>query len=720
MKPKSHLRFYTNLFLTSALAIGGSFSLAKLALAAGTGADQTISNTATGSFEGSTSGATGNVISNTVTLSVLEVAGITVVPKGTPTEATTAELGLDGITPGPYQNREGINNGDIVYYDFTITNTGNSPTAIFIPNVVTIGGTNGTSSGTLERIKVIAVDPDGALASPSIAINAAGGGTTVPAGGAITTDAAFLGTSNGYIPVNGTVTVRVAVKITGVQVGNTTTVVLGDTGANDNTAGTQNQDWVVSNAPIRDVYTSDLANATANPYPLATFPTVDQTAETNGSPVNGDAVNFRKEASALLSASIAAGIDYGDAPNTFKTVLNSATGYSGSGASHIIDNTIKMGTAVTDAEADGVAAAALADAVGDDAAGTDDEDGVTLPTLLTSATTYTATVNVTNNSGSPAYLVGWIDFNKNGTFDAGEAQVFDQTSNTSTAVPTTNGIVTITPIPTSATASSKTLTWSIPAGLVTGDVLYARFRLTTDLSVIGNATVASIVPQPQTPLGKGEVEDYRITVGAAVPSLNVVKRITNIAGVDITTFNPSTVNLTSNPADPKWPLPNTTYLRGGVDCIASGGTCNGVTGARPTEVVEYTIYFLANGNDNLRNVKICDAIPANTTYVPGSMVLGWDSTNTNLPNPSAAIGLGETILSDVADADIGRFLTIGTIDAVNAPTNSACQTGANLTGAIFVNFGATPVIPFATANGASGAASPNSAYGFIRFKVTVK
>ena len=707
MKLKSRLRFCTSLFLSSALAIGGSFSIAKLALAVGTAAGTVITNTATGSFEGDTSGTPGTVTSNAVTLSVLEVAGITVVPLGTPTEATLAEAALDGSTPGPYQNQQGINNRDIVYYDFTITNTGNSPTAIFIPDVATIGGTGG---GTLQRIKVIAVDPDGALASPSIPINVAGGGSTVPAGGAITTDASFLGTSNGYIPVNGTVTVRVAVQIAGVQVGETTTVILGDTGANDNTAGTQNQDWVISGAPVRDVYTSDLANGTVNPYPIGTFPTVDQTAETNGNPVNGDAVNFRKEASALVSGSIANAIDYGDAleASIFSTAINSAASYANSGASHIINAAIRMGAIATDAEANGVDSV---NADGDDNAGTDDEDGVTLPTLLTSTTSYSATVNVTNTTGSDAYLVGWIDFNNNGLFEVGEAQVLDENTGTLTVIDPITGV----------TGVNRTLTWTVPPGLVTGQVLYARFRLTTDLSVIGSTDLSSVLfaPQPNRPLGVGEVEDYRIIVGAATPNLNTVKRITSIAGVDIPTFNSSTANPTSNDADLRWPLPPATYLRGGVDCTALGTTCNGVTGGRPGQQVEYTIYFLANGNDNLRNVKICDAIPTNTTYVPGSMILGWDSAGAVLPDPSAALGAGETALTDAAGGDIGTFLPIGTIDAVNAPTGSVCQTGANPTGAIFVNFGATPVIPFATANGALNAASPNSAYGFIRFRVTV-
>ena len=721
MKRKSHLRFYTNLLLTSALAIGGNFSLAKLALAAGTAAGTVITNTATGSFEGDTSGTTGTVTSNAVTLSVLEIAGVTLTPSGT-TQPSTTTLATDfpTVIPGPYQGTEGINRGDIVYFDFTITNTGNSPTAIFIPDITTI--TNGTQRG----INVIQVDPDGAVvtnAPTTLNVPVTGGGSDT-----IT----LLGATNGYIPVNGTVTVRVAVEVTGLNVNDTTTVVLGNTAV----ANGQNEDYIASTSPVnRDVYTVDLTNGTAIPntgYSGAGYLGVvgiDQTLETNGDPVNGDAALRRKEASNTSTTLITAAIDYGDAldASIFNTLIVPASSYANSGASHIINAAIRMGTTATDAEANGVDSV---NADGDDIAGAtpDDEDGVTLPTLLTSTTIYSVTVDVTNTTASPAYLVGWIDFNKNGTFEVGEAQIFDNTSANSTAIdgsttvpPNPPGtITTITPIPSGANGL-KTLTWTVPAGLLATDVLYARFRLTTDLNVIGSANVGSIVAQPNRPLGVGEVEDYRIAVGAATPNLNTVKRITSIAGVDILNDFPSTVTGTSNVGDPKWPQPPATYLRGGVDCTAvgAGATCNGVQGGRPGDVVEYTIYFLANGNDNLRNVKICDAIPTNTTYVPGSMILGWDGVGTLLPNPDAALTAGETGLTDAAGGDIGTFLGIGVIDAANAPTGSVCQTGTNPTGAVFINFGATPVIPFATANGALNAASPNRAYGFIRFRVTV-
>ncbi|NUN65054.1 hypothetical protein HCU40_09865 [Pseudanabaena biceps] len=702
MKLKSRLRFYTSVFLTSALIIGGSFSLSKLALASGTSAGTVITNTATGSFDGETSGTSGTVTSNAVTLSVLEVTGITVATSGV-TKATPTQVTTDGLTGGPYQSTatETVR-GDIVYFDFTITNTGNSPTAFFIPDVTTI--TNGTQRG----IRVIEVDPDGSVVTNAPTVL----NTTVPSGGGITT--AFLGTTDGYIPVNGTVKVRVAVEITGTQVGNTTTVVLGNTSV----ANGQNEDYVASTGPAnRDVFTSDLANGTVVPTTgyAAGVPTntgyagkagIDQTVETNGAPVNGDTTFSRKEASNTQTVNITSGIDYGDAPNTFGTVLNSATGYSGSGASHLIDNTIKIGTAVTDAEDDGQPTVG---ANGDDSNGTtpDDEDGVTLPNFDINQTTYTATVNVTNTTGSSAYLVGWIDFNRDGVFQTSEAVIYD-------ATPGGN----IDPIPTGTTNSPLTLTWTLPAGLSAGD-RYARFRLTTDLNVIGN--VITPVAQALTPLGKGEVEDYIL---GKVPGFNLVKRITNINGTDITGFVNGPDVIGNNDSDVKWPSPNTQYLRGGVNCTpttpctTSSGT---ISGAKPGDLVEYTIYFLSNGSDNVKNVQLCDRIPSsgtapiyNTTFEPDTygtgngVLFGWDSqaTPTTLPDPT-----NSTLVPSIKVAIAN---TVAFVASSTALPTTPCNGTANPNGAVLFNIGASTVVPAAT-----GAGAPINSYGFIRFKVKV-
>ena len=119
--------------------------------------------------------------------------------------------------------------------------------------------------------------------------------------------------------------------------------------------------------------------------------------------------------------------------------------------------------------------------------GDDDEDGVNPADLtFTPGQTKTITVQVHNTTGGDAHLYGWIDFDGNGTFDAGErADVV---------------------VPNGATSANLDFT----AGTYTGTT-YARFRLSTD-GAAANPTGAA---------GDGEVEDYRVTVtGTASPPAN--------------------------------------------------------------------------------------------------------------------------------------------------------------------------------------------------------
>lgn len=224
---KPLFRVTTRLLVTTALLFGSYFALAKSVLAQLTPPNTTITNTATGSFDGTTSGTSLTTTSNTVNLTVLEVAGINAAPSG------NQEAPFAVPNAGAFQGVAGINTGDVVYFDFTVTNVGNDPTGFFIPGTATISG------GTLENIQIIAVDPNGTLGAPTPTTVA----VTVPAGVGGDT-IALLGATNGYIPVNGTVTVRVAVKVTETTVGNLITATLGNTPPNDNTAPTQNQAYV--------------------------------------------------------------------------------------------------------------------------------------------------------------------------------------------------------------------------------------------------------------------------------------------------------------------------------------------------------------------------------------------------------------------------------------------------------------------------------------------
>ena len=130
---------------------------------------------------------------------------------------------------------------------------------------------------------------------------------------------------------------------------------------------------------------------------------------------------------------------------------------------------------------------------GDDNNGTDDEDGVTMPTLVAGQTgPHNVTVISEDNDGTEygATVYGWIDFDRNGTFDADE---FASGPSNDTN-PTGTGTATLTFSGAGATVSSTI-----------GDI-YSRFRITT--ASLGAGDFAIVV-------NDGEVEDYVATSVAA-------------------------------------------------------------------------------------------------------------------------------------------------------------------------------------------------------------
>ncbi len=174
------------------------------------------------------------------------------------------------------------------------------------------------------------------------------------------------------------------------------------------------------------------------------------------------------------------GIDFGDAPSSY--------GDAGSA----MDTSLYMGSAMPDYED---ASQYSTDADGDDTDGNDDEDGVSFfPTIRECGDSYSIQVSVTNNSGGNAHLRGWIDFDRNGTFDDDEA----------------SDLVTVT----DGTSGPVTLTWSsLPADTSGGDT-YVRLRLSTESISTSDATGIK---------GIGEVEDYRITIESCGTDLSIRK-----------------------------------------------------------------------------------------------------------------------------------------------------------------------------------------------------
>ena len=578
------------------------------ALADGTPAGTTIDNTAYGSFENPADpGTVIDIDSNTVTLTIAEVAGVDVAA-GTATEAPGTVANA-----GPSQGDGVISSEDVVYFTFRITNIGNDQTQFFVPgspaNVV-----NGALSGSIEIIGY----NDGTTTT-SIS------GVSVPAAGA-TTGALIPTQNDGSVPVDGYIEVQIPIKAdAGLDPSvDQITVVLGNTPS----TGDQNVAYTAGGefAGTEDVYTQD------NPDGNGVAP-----GDLAGGP------NPEREASDTLTTGLGTpNLDYGDAPDiSAGAAQDDYQTEPGRGPSHVVDGVIFLGSGV---DAENVAF--------DDGDPEDDgvvvNDGSTNPSLHGASFIAGQAYTLDVTTAGTGVLNAWIDFNRDGDFDdSGEQIAID-------AAPSSNLI---------------TINGTAPFGAVAGTT-YARFRYSS-------STSASDGLGPNTPAPDGEVEDYQITLVAANPALKLVKRVTSINGTAITTVLDDTSDPNDNASN--WPA---NFLQGAFDDVAE-----------PGQVVDYTIYFLSDGNTSINNVKICDLVPDNTTYVPNSLLLSQ--------------GGGAVVnLSDVSDTDAGESFT-------NTGTPGApCDRGTNTDGGVLVQI--PGVVPNADSPG-----SPASSYGYIRFSVTI-
>jgi hypothetical protein len=227
VKPNHTFSHYSRPLVASMLIGSGLLQLVAPVLAEGTTAGTTISNTATASYEDpSDPNKPLNTISNTVVVTVAEVAGVTV----------TADT--FSITKAGGNSGTGAEAGDTVNFDFTVTNVGNDPSKLRIPGTATLVG-----AGQVTEIQYQ---------------NSTGVWTPISSGGDYTSDSKAPG---------GSIKVRVIVNVlTGAAPNSIISVTLGKT-------LTPNQQNVVRNADGGDVYTVDNGDTDPN--------------ETPGVPVNG-------------------------------------------------------------------------------------------------------------------------------------------------------------------------------------------------------------------------------------------------------------------------------------------------------------------------------------------------------------------------------------------------------------------------------------------------
>ena len=288
--------------VATALLTSSLFQFIAPVLAEGTAGGQSISNTATATYEDPNApGTTINSTSNTVVVTVAEVAGITVSASGV-TDTTTSSTNTT------------VQVGDLLVYTYTLTNVGNDATQFRVPNLAKTTGP-GTVSGTL---------PNGG--TPNNLQYSTDGGTTWQN---ITGTEAIIP----LIAPGGSVLVRVPVTVqAGAQANDIITVTLGDTPGD-----AQNQ---LRSPNGGDVYTVDNADGALG--------------EVAGAPINGT-----REASSTEQITVGATV------KTFSlaTILKTRSGYNNAGTTVITDDKLTYDLSLrvesTDPTGQGITPAAL-------------------------------------------------------------------------------------------------------------------------------------------------------------------------------------------------------------------------------------------------------------------------------------------------------------------------------------------------------------------------
>jgi len=220
--------------------------------------------------------------------------------------------------------------------------------------------------------------------------------------------------------------------------------------------------------------------------------------------------------------------------------------------------------------------------------------------------------------------------------------------------------------------------------------------------------------------------------------LLLAKRITGVntdvrAGFnDVDTNGNGTVD-DDDDNNANWPSPNTSSLAGTLQEVD----------LEPGDEVEFTIYFLSDGNAAAANVSLCDAVPENMTFLETAFngQTPQDLEGIEGANLGIALALndednvGDSVpteptdyLTNLDDGDRGQFVAPGEDppasclkdDGVGGlvPMTASDNTNGLIVVDIFVRPSATPTnrdpIPQAT-----GAGVPSNSYGFIRFRAVV-
>jgi uncharacterized repeat protein (TIGR01451 family) len=314
---------------------------------------------------------------------------------------------------------------------------------------------------------------------------------------------------------------------------------------------------------------------------------------------------------------------------------------------------------------------------GNNVAGEDDQDSVTVPLQVTDlGLTKTASIPVVNVGEAVTYT---LTLTNNGPEAATDVAVTEP-------LPQEFTLQSVTP--SQGTYDSSTGIWSV-GNLAVGSS--ATLQLVATANAIGsipNTAVISALDQEDSNSTNDRASAEVLVQGE--PRLRLVKRITNVLRNGMPLEGIAFDRFADDPNDPNDTAPGWSQLPNGapVGVLGLGDDVLLQTG----DVIEYTIYFLSDGGEPANAVRLCDPVPPRTTFIPDSfgqengILLLQGGTQTNLTN--------------AADADAGTFFP--PLNPVSAP----CPQTNNPTGAVFSQLGDIPNT------------APNNV-GFVRFRVEI-
>lgn len=213
-------------------------------------------------------------------------------------------------------------------------------------------------------------------------------------------------------------------------------------------------------------------------------------------------------------------------------------------------------------------------------------------------------------------------------------------------------------------------------------------------------------------------------ITSANPNMVLVKRITGINNRSLTALIDGTSAV--SPTDPTYvPIPYddddnaSNWPTGFLQGVIAGET------VLPNDELEYTVYFLSDGDVAAGAVLLCDYVPENIIFNPIAYNTSPASDNgliTGIGLASADRGIAlnvggtEVSLTNVADGDGGYYFPPGNNPATIFPDidceGDGNSNNSNPNGAVVVNLGN---LPYATGPGA-----PSGSYGSFRFRGTVQ